>query len=148
MNDHASTEDLTIMVLTSAEPTVIGNATNFSHTIRPFEVTDNANYEIAMVSIDYPSNGSTSTYVSCDIVGVSRVGSQLTNILFRIPQQPVAANSHYTQNQSIILWRPLATKAFSVVNVTLTDSSGAYLPVPGGAHTTLTVAIRRVGTVD
>jgi hypothetical protein len=139
------TKDLTIIVLTSADPTAEGNATSFSHNIRQFAVDDASDYEVAMISLDWPSNN-TSTYVSCNLVGFTRVGSQMTNTLFRIPPTNIALHSHYAQNQSIVQWMPLAASSFTVAQVALTESTGTLLPAPSGSQTVLTIAIRKVNT--
>jgi hypothetical protein len=147
-NQHdgiASTRDLTIMVLTSEDPTALGNYSSFSHNIRPFRVDDPANYEVALVSIDYPSPGTTAIFVGVNFVGFGRVGSQLTNTLYRLPQAALGVNTKFVQDQSIVEWRPLAGSEFSVAEVTLTTPAGAPISFVGGSpKTILTIAVRRV----
>lgn len=142
--EDASQYEQTLMVLTSGDPNVTGTAASFSHPVRQFVVDDPSNYAITLVSVDFRHPGSTtSVYVSCNLVGFSRVGSQMTNTLFRVEPR-TAGRLHYVQNQSVVEWRPYGPATLTVADVQLTDSTGALIPVSPGDYTTLTVAIRRI----
>jgi hypothetical protein len=145
MSHDAGTRQLVVMSFHSDDPQAVGVVTNFSHPIHAFTVDDAQNYEVALVSVDYPSPGGTdSVYVGCSMVGVTRSGSQLSNTLYRLPPAPAATNAHHLVQQSIVPWRPLASNAFNVVEVALTNDSGVPIPQPVGSRVILTIAIRRV----
>jgi hypothetical protein len=150
-NQHdgvASTKNLTIMILTSEDPTALGDARSFSHNIRPFRVDDPENYEVALVSIDYPAPpAATAVFIGLNFVGFGRVGSQLTNTLYRLPSRVGVIDAHFVQDQSIVEWRPLAGSEFSVAEVALTDPTGALVFKYDAAFfpkTIVTIAIRRI----
>ena len=142
--ESASAYEQQLMVLTSGDTEATGNAATFSHPIRMLEVDDPAHYAITLVDADFRHPGpATSVYITTNLVGFSRTGSQMTNTLYRVP--PMAAGRvHVIQNASVVQWRPYGPKVATLVEVQLTDSTGTPIAVSPGDYSTITVAIRRV----
>lgn len=138
------TSGLITMQFSSQDTRVSLSGSYFTHPIESFTVDAAQNYEICMVSCTYPAPAGTVVNVSCSLSGATRYGSRMANTLFSIPPVAVALpNAHYSVNQSVIPWKPLATAHADVVEVKLTDNSGNDIFL-GTNPIILEVAIRRI----
>lgn len=139
--DVAALQEM-IVVAESADISASGTAASFSHPIRAIQVDDPQQYKIALVEATFTHPGGTPVYISTNLVGFTRVGSQMTNTVYRVPDMP-AGEQHIVQQAAIVQWRPYA--AFTNANLiecVLTDSAGALIAAAG--TTSLTFAIRRI----
>jgi len=132
----------TLLVATSADPQARGNAGSFVHPIRSFTVDNPAAYMVALVDLSFTHPGTGAVFVSTNLAGFTRVGSQMVNTIYRIPLM-AAGEQHVEQTGSIIRWYPYASMdTASEVQIQLTDAMGNTIPAAG--VTTVTLAIRRV----
>lgn len=132
----------TLIVATSSDPLAQGTASAFKHAIPPFSVESPTDYVISLVDISFDHSGTGEIFVNTNLVGFSRIGSQLVQTLFRVPTLP-AGSVHVQQTGSIVKWLPYGPyTTASYVEVTLTDAYGAFIPASG--VTTLTMSIRKL----
>jgi len=138
----ASALTTTLLVATSADPQVRGTAGHFLHPIRSLTVDDYQQYMIALVDITFTHPGTGSVFVSTNLSGLTRVGSQLVNTIYRIPTM-AAGEQTLEQHGSIVKWYPYGSfVTASEVEIQLTDALGVTIPAAG--VTTVTLAIRRI----
>jgi len=129
-------------VATSADPQARGTAGHFTHPIRAFTVDEPQEYMIALVDLSFTHSRTGAVFVSTNLAGRTRVGSQIVNAIYRIPVM-AAGEQHVEQTGSIIRWYPYASiETATSVEIDLTDALGATIPAAG--VTTVTLAIRRV----
>jgi len=138
----ASAFSSTILIATSADPEATGGAGHFTHPIRNLTVDDPQRYAIALVDITLTHPGTGSVFVSCNLAALTRVGSQLANSIYRIPNM-VAGEHTVEQRGTIVRWIPYGSfNTATDVEIQLTDAFGVTLPATG--TTTVTLAIKRM----
>ena len=99
-------------------------------------------YQITLVDITFDHPGTGPVYVSCNLVALTRLGSQMVNTLYRIGTHS-AGTTHILQTGSIVLYYPYGSYTTADnIEIGLTDSTGAY--IAAGGPTTVTLSIRRV----
>ncbi len=128
---------------------ISGNASQFFNQLSSSIILDNARrYEVAVVDAYFPIRQITkSVYINSNLINGSRVGSQMTSTLLWIPfslfdQVTIGHNFYYVPLQ--LKWYPLSVHNISKIDISFTDSTGAFIPQQAGDYSTVTIAIREI----
>lgn len=125
------------------------NASTFRNTLStPLTLDNNKQYEICVFDAWFPVRQDTnSVYINTNLVNQSIVGSQQTNTILWIPYTEITpamnSNIYYTTSYAR-KWYPLSTKNIPYIDISITTSTGALIPVNSNDFSTITLAIREM----
>lgn len=86
---------------------------------------------------------STSVYISTNL-SVPRIdGSELTDVIVRVPPTSTAGPYYFLEISTLPLWMPLQKMDVREIELSLTDDAGNAIPIVAGDTTTATFLIKR-----
>lgn len=141
-----------VVVATSAEPSAQGNGVddlryNFTHTINQLDLPADEEWSVGLARISFYAASGTPVIISADVVQPSRVGSQIVNELYSIPETTTTGTQDVEALN--IMFRPVASSTINSIQVKITDQQGNALPAapPGAVDTYVTMFFQRGDTL-
>ena len=136
------------LVLPSGDVAASGNRGAYTIPLsNPLQLDNSSEWEVAMVSASFPHPGNGySVFISCSLCDYSRVGSVMSQLLFRVAPSNTQALARAIQD-SVIVYMPISGNVFNSITVNLTYANNLPIPaalLPADDFSTVDIIIRKV----